>query len=128
MHHGEVLHNGFDIPKVKMDASRRVVPQFLTRLESYGDPREISATNEEFDRLVHEAHRFKQLDNSMVFLNSTGQGGGVALMLHAMVRLMSLLDCPVHWHVLLVSHDIFKITKMKFHNVLRCRVWHPRKQ
>ncbi|CAJ0645278.1 607_t:CDS:2 [Entrophospora sp. SA101] len=53
------------------------------------------------------------------FFNSTPQGGGVALMRHALVRLCLLLKLDIHWFVAKPKPEIFDITKRKFHNVLQ---------
>ncbi|RHZ50570.1 hypothetical protein Glove_495g36 [Diversispora epigaea] len=53
------------------------------------------------------------------FFNATPQGGGVALMRHALIRLCSLLKLDVHWFVVKPKPEIFDITKRKFHNVLQ---------
>ncbi|KAJ3148003.1 hypothetical protein HDU89_005077 [Geranomyces variabilis] len=53
------------------------------------------------------------------FFNSTAQGGGVALMRHALLRLLGLTDVDVKWHVMKPMPEIFDITKRKFHNVLQ---------
>nr|CAG8463147.1 6532_t:CDS:2 [Entrophospora candida] len=53
------------------------------------------------------------------FFNATPQGGGVALMRHALIRLCLLLELDVHWFVAKPKPEIFDITKRKFHNVLQ---------
>ncbi|KAJ3155702.1 hypothetical protein HDU86_004171 [Geranomyces michiganensis] len=53
------------------------------------------------------------------FFNSTAQGGGVALMRHALLRLLGLTNIDVKWHVMKPMPEIFDITKRKFHNVLQ---------
>eukprot|EP00624_Nannochloropsis_granulata_P006562 evm.model.NODE_49373_length_27502_cov_28.034180.1 len=53
------------------------------------------------------------------FFNSTPQGGGVALMRHALLRFCNHLQVNVHWYVATPSPDVFTVTKRKFHNVLQ---------
>jgi len=53
------------------------------------------------------------------FFNSTPQGGGVALMRHALLRFCHHLQVNVHWYVATPSPEVFTITKRKFHNVLQ---------
>jgi len=53
------------------------------------------------------------------FFNSTPQGGGVALMRHALLRLCNHLQVDVHWYVATPSPEVFTVTKRKFHNVLQ---------
>ncbi|TPX62984.1 hypothetical protein PhCBS80983_g00131 [Powellomyces hirtus] len=59
----------------------------------------------------------KQL--KIAFFNSTTQGGGVALMRHALLRLLRLTDVDIRWFVMKPKPEIFDITKRKFHNVLQ---------
>lgn len=82
----------------------------------------VHFSQEEFDWMLHQARRFKEMGNSIVFINSTAQGGGVALMRHAMIRLMHLLEVDCKWFVLRARSDddqVFQITKKKFHNMLQ---------
>ncbi|RKP24714.1 hypothetical protein SYNPS1DRAFT_29529 [Syncephalis pseudoplumigaleata] len=53
------------------------------------------------------------------FFNSTPQGGGVALMRHALLRMAKLLGIDMHWYVAKPKPDVFDITKRKFHNILQ---------
>ncbi|HTI14573.1 MAG TPA: glycosyltransferase [Dictyobacter sp.] len=85
----------------------------LVTLEDYRQT--VSAAD--FQRLVSLAQAFQ--GKKLVFLNATPQGGGVALMRHALLRLLSLLDVDAHWYVLKPDRDVFAITKAKFHNVLQ---------
>ncbi|MBA2395624.1 MAG: glycosyltransferase [Ktedonobacteraceae bacterium] len=55
----------------------------------------------------------------LVFINATPQGGGVALMRHALIRLLHLYNVDAHWYVLHPKQEVFDITKAKFHNVLQ---------
>ncbi len=55
----------------------------------------------------------------IVFINATPQGGGVAIMRHALIRLYNLLGVDAHWHVLYPRKEAFDVTKTKFHNVLQ---------
>ncbi|KAJ3118914.1 hypothetical protein HDU96_006565 [Phlyctochytrium bullatum] len=53
------------------------------------------------------------------YFSSTSQGGGVALMRHALIRLLRLVDVEAHWYVAKPNPQVFEITKKKFHNVLQ---------
>ncbi|KAJ3327153.1 hypothetical protein HDU76_012303, partial [Blyttiomyces sp. JEL0837] len=53
------------------------------------------------------------------FFSSTSQGGGVALMRHALLRISRLFDINIHWCVARPKPDVFEITKHKFHNILQ---------
>jgi len=52
------------------------------------------------------------------FFNSTPQGGGVALMRHALVRFVRLLSVRIEWYVPRPRSAIFRITKAN-HNILQ---------
>ncbi|KAL7423872.1 hypothetical protein Q5752_001457 [Cryptotrichosporon argae] len=53
------------------------------------------------------------------FFSATPQGGGVALMRHAMIRLFRLVGVEAQWYVPTAHNLVFDITKRKFHNVLQ---------
>ncbi|KAG1176211.1 hypothetical protein G6F70_006073 [Rhizopus microsporus] len=69
-----------------------------------------------FTEMVNE---FKEKKLRVSFFNSTPQGGGVALMRHAIVRFLRLAGVEVHWYVARPKPEVFDITKRKFHNVLQ---------
>jgi len=52
------------------------------------------------------------------FFSSTPQGGGVALMRHALIRFLALLDVDAAWYVPNPSPSVFRITKNN-HNILQ---------
>lgn len=56
---------------------------------------------------------------SVSFFSATPQGGGVALMRHALVRLWRLVGVDVRWYTPEGHPAVFNITKAKFHNVLQ---------
>src|SRR5260221_5763683 len=72
---------------------------------------------EDFSLLLTLARRFE--GKKLVFFNSTAQGGGVALMRHALIPLFRLLRVDAHWYILHPSKAAFDVTKTKFHNVLQ---------
>ncbi len=76
-----------------------------------------TASSEDFALLQALAQAFA--GKRLVFINATPQGGGVALMRHALIRLLRLLHVDVHWYVLIPKKEAFDITKAKFHNVLQ---------
>lgn len=71
-----------------------------------------------FKEILTHARRLKSGQRSIVFLNSTPQGGGVATMRHSLVRFSKLLGIEIHWFVMKPNPEVFEITKKKFHNVL----------
>jgi hypothetical protein len=56
---------------------------------------------------------------SIAFFSATPQGGGVALMRHALIRLWRMVGLDVTWYVPEGHPTVFDITKRKIHNVLQ---------
>ncbi|KAK9462465.1 uncharacterized protein V1516DRAFT_620469 [Lipomyces oligophaga] len=54
----------------------------------------------------------------IAFFNATPQGGGVALMRHALIRLLSLVELQVSWYVPRPNPIVFRITKNN-HNIIQ---------
>jgi len=54
---------------------------------------------------------------SVVHVNSTSFGGGVAEILHSMVPLMRSIGLDVEWEVIEAPSDFFKVTKLLHHGV-----------
>ena len=102
-----------DLVKVRILPDREVVVSELTTLEDYRK----MATAGDFYLAQQLARAFE--GKRLVFINATSQGGGVALMRHALIRSLRLLGVDAHWHVLLPQKEIFEITKSKFHNILQ---------
>lgn len=86
------------------------------QIATLADYRNITPERD-FSLLMELASRFK--GKRLVFFNSTIQGGGVALMRHALIRLFRLLSVDAHWYVLFPEQEAFEVTKRKFHNVLQ---------
>lgn len=106
---------GLDVVRVIPGPDGKIEPGFLTTLGTYED----LSHDRDFALLHKETHLFKANEGSLLFINSTPQGGGVALMRHALIRLYSLLGVDVSWHTLAPLEEVFKITKHKFHNILQ---------
>jgi glycosyltransferase involved in cell wall biosynthesis len=87
----------------------------LVRLEDY----QVTVTPKLWHQVRALAQQFRRERLVISFISATPQGGGVALMRHALVRFLKLLEVPVHWHVVRPSNRVFHITKRKFHNVLQ---------
>ncbi|KAF3110659.1 hypothetical protein TWF569_002427 [Orbilia oligospora] len=64
------------------------------------------------------ANEIKAKKLKIAFFNSTPQGGGVALMRHAMMRFYKLLGIDVRWYVPKPNPAVFRITKNN-HNILQ---------
>ncbi|TAQ85383.1 hypothetical protein B7494_g6288 [Chlorociboria aeruginascens] len=60
----------------------------------------------------------KQKGTKIAFFSSTPQGGGVALMRHALVRLAKLLGVDLKWYVPKPKPGVFRVTKT-VHNILQ---------
>jgi len=54
----------------------------------------------------------------IVFFNATPQGGGVALMRHALIRFLKPLGVNIEWFVPRPRPDVFRVTKTN-HNILQ---------
>ncbi|KAJ3039723.1 hypothetical protein HDV00_011955 [Rhizophlyctis rosea] len=80
---------------------------------------ERTVSDETWRILMKLAERTKSQRLKFAFFNSTPQGGGVALMRHAIIRLFKLIGVDAHWYVMKPNPEIFDITKRKFHNVLQ---------
>jgi glycosyltransferase involved in cell wall biosynthesis len=85
-------------------------------IATLADYRSVTSS-EDFSRLMTFAKRLT--GKKLVFFNSTIQGGGVALMRHALIRLFRLLAVDAHWYVMLPRPAAFVVTKEKFHNILQ---------
>lgn len=60
----------------------------------------------------------KEKKTKIAFFNSTPQGGGVALMRHALIRFFRLAGVDAHWYVPKPKPEVFRITKTN-HNILQ---------
>ncbi len=105
--------NDDDSHNARIKKNGKVVISELVDLSNY----EHVTQPEEFQFLLEQAHRFGK--RSLAFISATPQGGGVALMRHALVRLTKLLGLNINWYVMKPDAVVFDITKLKFHNVLQ---------
>ncbi|KAG2194415.1 hypothetical protein INT47_003126, partial [Mucor saturninus] len=83
------------------------------------DAYQDTVCKETWDVLQTMCDSFKEKKLRVSFFNSTPQGGGVALMRHALLRFLHLNGVDVHWYVARPKPEVFDITKRKFHNVLQ---------
>lgn len=102
-----------DLVIVKISPSNEVEVAELVQLYDY----EQITNKKEFEVLKKLAQELK--GKKITIINATPQGGGVALMRHALIRLFHLLDVDAHWNLLTVLKEAFVVTKTKFHNVLQ---------
>ncbi|PCH38476.1 glycosyltransferase family 4 protein [Wolfiporia cocos MD-104 SS10] len=82
---------------------------------------------EEFRKTVHKgtwnaviklADELREKKIKIGFFSSTPQGGGVALMRHALIRFFNALDVDAAWYVPNPSPSVFRTTKNN-HNILQ---------
>lgn len=64
------------------------------------------------------ANSLKRNNTKIAFFNSTPQGGGVALMRHALIRFLRLIGVDCTWYVPYGRPEVFRITKDN-HNILQ---------
>ncbi|PCG93399.1 Glycosyl transferase, family 1 [Penicillium occitanis (nom. inval.)] len=96
---------------VEVDAAFHVK---LTRLEDYATT--VAATT--WAAINKYVGDLKKRRVKIAFFSATPQGGGVALMRHAMVRFAKVLGVDLRWYVPKPSPGIFRITKNN-HNILQ---------
>src|SRR5712671_3145522 len=93
-HQGSILFRRYimedRIVVPKLTADFEVETAVLNMLADY----QLITAKEDFSLLVTLAQRFA--GKKLVFFNSTAQGGGVALMRHALIRLFNLLQVDAH--------------------------------
>ncbi|KAL5628563.1 hypothetical protein BROUX41_003311 [Berkeleyomyces rouxiae] len=68
--------------------------------------------------MMHYAKELKAKKTKIAFFSSTPQGGGVALMRHALVRFSRLVNVDLTWYVPKPRPGVFRITK-NMHNILQ---------
>lgn len=76
--------------KVGVDVDGRA---HITRIEDY----ETSVHANTWKTTMHFASSLKANDTKIAFFNTTPQGGGVALMRHALIRFLRLLKVKCEW-------------------------------
>ncbi len=73
------------------------------------------APKEDISKILFLAEKLKGV--SVVHVNSTSFGGGVAEILHSMVPLMRSIGLDVEWEVIEAPPEFFKVTKLLHHGV-----------
>ncbi|KII88991.1 glycosyltransferase family 4 protein [Plicaturopsis crispa FD-325 SS-3] len=68
--------------------------------------------------VIKLAEELREKKVKIGFFSSTPQGGGVALMRHALIRFLTALDVDVAWYVPNPSPSVFRTTKNN-HNILQ---------
>lgn len=85
-----LLHVGFR-GRVETDASFRA---FLTTIENHRE----TCAEPTWNSMMHYAQKLKSKNIRIAFFSSTPQGGGVALMRHALVRFARLAGVDLRWY------------------------------
>ncbi|OTA94249.1 glycosyltransferase family 4 protein [Hypoxylon sp. CO27-5] len=86
----------------------------LTTLKDY----KSTCSNATWNSTMHFANELKDKKVKIAFFSSTPQGGGVALMRHALVRFARLAGVDLTWYVPKPRPGVFRITK-NMHNILQ---------
>lgn len=68
--------------------------------------------------VLKNSRQFKAAGKSIAFFSSTPQGGGVALMRHALMRFFYLIGVKASWYVPTPDPAVFRVTKNN-HNILQ---------
>ncbi|KAF8582078.1 glycosyltransferase family 4 protein [Ramaria rubella] len=79
---------------------------------------EQSVSKGTWNSVIKYAEELREKKVKIGFFSSTPQGGGVALMRHALIRFLDLLDVDAAWYVPNPSPAVFRITKNN-HNILQ---------
>ncbi|KAH7368071.1 clock-controlled-9 protein [Plectosphaerella cucumerina] len=101
---------------VQTDAGFRV---HITNVQNHKD----TCGPATWDSMLYYATRLRERKIKIAFFSSTPQGGGVALMRHALVRFARLIGVDLTWYVPKPRPGVFRITK-NIHNILQ-GVSHP---
>jgi glycosyltransferase involved in cell wall biosynthesis len=105
-----------EIFKVSRDANTyEVTVESNKTLEDY---QKISRSRD-WSLLLQYVEQMKS--KSVVFINPTMEGGGVAMLRPPLVHLLNLLGVEAHWFVMEADAEVFKVTK-KIHNILQDRL------
>jgi len=78
---------------VQVDSNGRAQ---LTNVASYQDTVNADTT---WAATMKYAESLKRNNTKIAFFNSTPQGGGVALMRHALIRFLRVIDVDCTWYV-----------------------------
>ncbi|KAL8303277.1 hypothetical protein RB600_006949 [Gaeumannomyces tritici] len=110
-----LLHVGFR-GVVQTDAGFRA---HLNTVQNHKD----TASAATWETMLRFAKQLRGNKTKIAFFSSTPQGGGVALMRHALVRFARLVGVDLTWYVPKPRPGVFRITK-NIHNILQ-GVSHP---
>jgi len=98
--------------EVPVDANGKI---HLVNLDDYRK----TVSQDTWEVLMKMTQRLRdEQELNIAFFNATPQGGGVALMRHAGIRLFRLLGVKCRWFVPFPDSEVFRITKNN-HNILQ---------
>lgn len=98
--------------QVAVDAAGKI--HLIDDLDAYRN----SVSEGTWNAVVQLADELREKKVKIGFFSSTPQGGGVALMRHALIRFLDLLDVDAAWYVPNPSPSVFRTTKNN-HNILQ---------
>ncbi|KAF8545116.1 hypothetical protein BDD12DRAFT_985298 [Trichophaea hybrida] len=98
--------------KVEVDTGGII--QLVQSLDDYSK----TVSPETWKTVLHYASALKKKKVKIAFFSATPQGGGVALMRHALMRYFRLLGIYAQWFIPKPSPAVFRITKTN-HNILQ---------
>ncbi|KAF9893018.1 hypothetical protein FE257_012429 [Aspergillus nanangensis] len=82
------------------------------------DDFEKTVSQKTWDAVEYYAKDLKDRNMKIAFFSATPQGGGVALMRHALVRFSEALGTDIKWYVPKPRPGVFRVTKTN-HNILQ---------
>ncbi|KAG8764940.1 hypothetical protein FRC16_008215, partial [Serendipita sp. 398] len=91
--------------EVEPDAAGRI--RIVDTIEDYRS----SVREPTWNAVLHYAKILREKKTKIAFFSSTPQGGGVALMRHALIRVMHLLGVDAKWYIPSPSPAVFRTTK-----------------
>ncbi|OCL06746.1 glycosyltransferase family 4 protein [Glonium stellatum] len=86
----------------------------ITCLDQYPE----TVSKQTWEATMKYVKSLKDNNVKIAFFNSTPQGGGVALMRHALIRFLRLVGVDANWYVPKPKPEVFRITKNN-HNILQ---------
>lgn len=107
-------------PRLSIGPRNQVTVDDAGRIHLIDDVEEFRKTvgPRTWNAVVKLADELREKKVKIGFFSSTPQGGGVALMRHALIRFLTALDVDVAWYVPNPSPQVFRITKNN-HNILQ---------
>ncbi|KAI5857205.1 hypothetical protein BZA05DRAFT_415878 [Tricharina praecox] len=98
--------------KVEVDTGGMI--HLVSSLDEY----KATVSDNTWNTVLHYANIMKKKKIKVAFFSATPQGGGVALMRHALIRFLKLLGIHASWYIPKPSPTVFRITKTN-HNILQ---------